>query len=85
MSQRKRGYLINMHKKIKVGKKVIWVELTKTNFKEYYIDGGKWWLSFQLRRTMFDFMVVDKYLGDDYFDEWLDLTLKDVDEVEKRD
>lgn len=72
-----------MHKKIKAGKKVIWIELTKTNFKEYYIDGGKWWLSFQLRRTMFDFMVVDKYLGDDYFDEWLDLTLKDVDELEK--
>lgn len=72
-----------MHKKIKVGKKIIWVELTKTNFNEYYIDGGKWWLSLQLRRTMFDFMVVDKCLGDDYFDGWLDLILKDVDEVEK--
>ena len=63
-----------MHKKINLGKKVIWIELSKTNFKEYYLDGGKWWLSFQLRRAMFDFMVVDKYLGDDYFDEWLDLT-----------
>lgn len=74
-----------MHKKIKVGKKVIWVELTKTNFKEYYVNGGKWWLSFQLRRTMFDLMIDDKYLVDDYFDEWLDLTLKDVDELEKKD
>lgn len=74
-----------MHKKIKVGKKVIWVELSKTNFKEYYIDGGKWWLSFQLRRTMFDLMIDDKYLVDDYFDEWLDLTLKAVDEFEKKD
>lgn len=74
-----------MHKKIKAGKKIIWIELSKTNFKEYYIDGGKWWLSFQLRRTMFDFMVVDKCLGDDYFEEWLDLTLKDVDELEKKD
>ena len=74
-----------MHKKIKVGKKVIWVELTKTNFKEYYVNGGKWWVSFQLRRTMFDLMIDDKYLVDDYFDEWLDLTLKDVDELEKKD